>query len=68
MANSIEEKYTEFEFNKLIYRFAFDPLTDDPKEGATLTSVSTKDGQSLAPSEFAEDESWVIANKKFGLE
>ena len=60
MANSIEERHTNFEFNGLNYRFAFDPQTDDPKEGPTLTSVS-KNGQSLAPSQFAEDKAWEIA-------
>lgn len=66
MANSTEERYVTFELNGLNYRFAFDPLTDDPEDGATLTSVS-KDGQSLAPSKFAEDEAWPIANRLIGL-
>ena len=67
MANSTEERYTKFELNGLDYRFAFDPTTDDPKEGATLTSVASKGGQSLAPSKFAEDEAWPIANRFLGL-
>ncbi len=67
MANSIEEKYVNFEYKGLGYRFAFDPQTDDPEEGPTLTSVCDSNGKSLAPSKFADDEAWEIASKKLGL-
>ena len=62
MANSVEEKYVNFEYKGLRYRFAFDPQTDDPEEGPTLTAVCDSDGASLAPSEFAHDEAWAIAS------
>jgi hypothetical protein len=37
------------------FHFVFDPETDDPKEGVTLTGIF-QDGQRLRPSDFSDSE------------
>ena len=57
----------EFEMKGKLYSFAFDPDTDDPAEGATLTYVSdAATGSRLNPKE-ADSHAWTVANYHFGL-
>lgn len=57
------ERRLEFSFNGLDYIFVFNPSTDDPAGGATLTYVGDQERGRLAPSRHAHDEVWAIANQ-----
>ena len=61
--------YQTFEtiVNGKTHHFVFDPETDDPSEGATLTLVADKNGKRLPPSVHAEARAWQEANEYFRL-
>lgn len=52
-----------FSFNGLDYRFAFDPMTDDPREGPVLTYVGNSEYGRLSPSKYAESAAWGHASR-----
>jgi len=60
------EKTVEFNFNGLDYSFVFNPNTDAPKEGATLTYCGNKTGR-ISPKENAQKGVWAIANEMMGV-
>lgn len=57
---------TIIEQGKKEFHFVFDPETDDPKEGVTLTGIF-QDGQRLRPSDFSEEVPYTRAMVKMGL-
>jgi len=60
----------EVTINGKVHRFAFDPSTDDPAEGATLVGVryaESVDVHQLSPSRYAEPAAWDAAAAHYGL-
>jgi hypothetical protein len=63
----VVEKRINFSWKSLDYSFSFKPPSETKEDGPTLTYVGNQESGRLSPSEYAEEEAWIIARAKMGL-